>query len=324
MRTNPKKWLLALIALALGTLFPGLALAAGPIPQETSYGLPRDVSADGHRIDWLIKVTLIFVTILFVIMVIWMLLAVFKHNHKHKAEYDHGDSRHAIMVGMILSAVIFFVVDGNLWVNATRDLSQAFWNFPKAEKHPEAVRIELNAHQWAWDARYAGPDLEFNTADDIVVLNDLVIPIDRPVIVQLVSTDVIHSFSLPNFRVKMDATPGMTNRFWFMASGKRAKPGDVVEIGCTQHCGTNHYKMRGTLKLLDWEAFQLWSKEASASSKATYDEKSPTRNWGWKWKRFPNEPDWYKQQVDAKKRSAALSSPTSGTTAVATTERESN
>jgi len=320
MRLHPKKWLLALVATALGLLVPGLAAAAGP-QQEKSLGLPRDVSVDGHRIDWLLKITLIFVTILFVIMVAWMLIAVFRHGKDHKAEYDHGDSRHAIMIGMILSAVIFFVVDGNLWVNATKDLSEAFWNFGKAERDPGAVRIEINAHQWAWDARYPGPDQRFNTADDVVTLNDLRIPIGRPVIMQLASVDVIHSFSLPNFRVKMDATPGMTNRFWFRADPKKVKPGEQFEVGCTQHCGTNHYKMRAVLTVLSDEDYERWVKETSASSQAICTPPGPDdakprvcdlsndeRNWGWRWKTYagdkfpPFEPASAPEPAKAKKK----------------------
>ena len=89
-----------------------------------------------------------------------------------------------------------------------QDINKVFWNFDEVEQRPDAVRIEVNAHQWAWDARYAGPDGKFNTKDDIVTLNDIRVPVDTPVLLQLASTDVIHSFYLPNFRVKQDAVPG--------------------------------------------------------------------------------------------------------------------
>src|SRR5689334_19009697 len=95
----------------------GLA-AAGPQP-ESGFGLPHDASEHGHRIDWLIKVTMGFVIILFVIMCIWLFTACFKHRENHEAEYDHGDARKQIRFAAGLSALIFFVVDGNLWLNAT-------------------------------------------------------------------------------------------------------------------------------------------------------------------------------------------------------------
>ena len=65
--------------------------------------------------------------------------------------------------------------------------------------------------------RYAGPDGKFNTRDDIVTTNDMRVPVGVPVLLQLAASDVLHSFSLPNFRIKQDAVPGMINRLWFQA-----------------------------------------------------------------------------------------------------------
>ena len=112
---------------------------------------------------------------------------------------------------------IFFVVDGNLFFNSTMDLENVFHNFEKVEHDPATIRVEINAHQWAWDTRSAGPDGKFNTKDDIVSLNDLRIPVDTPVIFEVASTDVLHAFNLPNFRAKVDAVPGQVNRMWTQA-----------------------------------------------------------------------------------------------------------
>lgn len=267
----------ALASGALATLSAAMVYA-GPQP-ESGYGMPRDISVEGHRIDWLIKVTGIFTAILFVIMVIWMLTAAFKHNEKHEAEYDHGNARHQVRFAAGLSALIFFVVDGNLWVNSTVDVTSTFWNFAKAEAAPGAVRIEINAHQWAWDARYPGPDGKFNTADDVVTLNDIRIPVNTPVIFQIASTDVIHSFWIPNMRVKQDAMPGMINRMWVSA-----KETGQVDIACTQHCGTNHYKMKGTLTVLTAEEYAKWVAEASANGARSFNPDDKDSHWGWEWR----------------------------------------
>lgn len=266
---------LALSACAM--LTAPLAYAA-PQP-ESGWGLPRDVSQEGHRIDGLIRITGLFVAILFVIMCVWMVMAVIKHNKNHEAEYDHGDARHQVRFAAGLSALIFFVVDGNLWVNSTLDVNSTFWNFEKAESTPGAVRIEINAHQWAWDARYAGRDGKFNTADDIVTLNDIRVPVGAPVILELASTDVIHSFWLPNLRLKQDAMPGMVNKMWFIA-----KDQGQVDIACTQHCGTNHYKMKGTLTILSPEDYAKWAAEASANGARAYNPDDKEAHWGWDWR----------------------------------------
>ena len=114
-----------------------------------------------------------------------------------------------------------------------------------------------------------------------MTLNDLRVPEDSPVIVELASTDVIHSFYLPNFRIKQDAMPGMINRLWF-----RARPGEAgeYEIGCAQHCGVAHYKMRGILTVLSRGDFERWAAEASQSSRRAFDAADARAHWGWAWR----------------------------------------
>ncbi len=270
-----------IVATAAGLLALAWAGVALAVPQqEKGFGFPRDVSVDGWRIDWLINVTMVFVTILFVIMCVWILLACIKHGRKHEAQYDKGNAKKQVMFAAALSGVIFFVVDGNLFYNSIVDLGDAFWNFEKAESHPEAVRIEVNAHQWAWDFRYAGPDGKWNTADDIVTLNDIKVPTGRPVIFQIGSTDVLHSFYLPNMRVKMDAVPGTINHAWFMA-----RPGETgdFDVACAQHCGIHHYKMKGQISVLDPADYDAWYIEASENAKVSYDPNDAPAHWAWDW-----------------------------------------
>jgi cytochrome c oxidase subunit 2 len=276
-RARRSKLNFGLLGAAAALAFATLAGAA-PKP-EAGYGLPHDASEYGHHIDWLIEVTMVFVVILFVIMVIWMLWACIKHDEKHEAEYDHGDSKHSMKTALGLSAVIFFVVDGNLFYNSTTDTFRTFWNHNSVEHNPQAIKIEINAHQWAWDARYAGPDGKFNTADDIVTLNDIRVPVGVPILLQLASPDVIHSFYLPNFRIKQDAMPGMINRLWF-----QAKETGEFDIACAQHCGVHHYKMKGTLTVLSPEEYKTWAAEQSAIASRGFDPKDNEAHWGWEWR----------------------------------------
>lgn len=266
------------IGLSMSAFLASAVAFADPIPED-GWGLPRDVSRDGHRIDWLINVTNAFTILLFVIMCAWMAYAVLKHNKDHKAEYDHGDSKHHIAIAMGVSALIFFVVDGNLWFNSTVDVNTVYWNFAEGEKHPEAVRIEINAHQWAWDARYAGPDQKFNTADDVVTLNDIRVPKGVPILFQIASTDVIHSFYFPNMRVKQDAMPGMITRLWFVPT----ETGEF-DIGCAQHCGIHHYKMKGQLTIMEPAEYKAWHDRMSGIALRSFDKDDKGAQWGWDWK----------------------------------------
>jgi len=267
------------IGSAIGFL---LSTAAGAAVQpESGLGLPRDVSQNGHLVDWLMNITSVFNFILFAIMCVWMGWACFKHNRHHPAEYDHGNSKHSVTIALAISAFIFAVVDGNLFVNSINDLDKEYWNFEKVAANPKTLRLEINAHQWAWDARYAGPDGKFNTEDDIVTWNEIKVPVGVPIYVELTSTDVIHSFYLPNFRTKMDAVPGQVNRFWF-----QAKEGGDFDIGCAQHCGTHHYKMKALLSVVSPEEFSAWQANASATAKRAFDPEDKVAHWGWDWKEF--------------------------------------
>jgi cytochrome c oxidase subunit II len=253
-----------------------LALAA-PRP-ESGWGLPHDASLYGWRVDWLLDTTSIFVGIMFVATIVWIGWACWRHGWRHKASYDLGSAGPAVTKAVLLSLLIFGVVDGNLLVHGLADIDDVFWNIDRANADPRAVRVEVNAHQWAWDARYAGPDGKFNTPDDIVTLNDIRVPVGVPVVMQLASTDVIHSLSLPNFRVKQDAIPGSVNRLWF-----QAKETGEFDIACAQHCGVHHYKMRGQLTVLPADQYAVWAAQASALSLRNYDAEDAPAHWGWDW-----------------------------------------
>jgi len=101
--------------------------------------------------------------------------------------------------------------------------------------------------------------------DDYVAINTLNIPVHRPIVVQLSSKDVIHSFYLPVLRVKQDVIPGMVFPVWF-----EAKETGEFEIACAQLCGLGHYRMRGTLTIQTEEKFNQWLKEERAQSQEAF------------------------------------------------------
>jgi cytochrome c oxidase subunit 2 len=249
-------------------------LGAGPL----GIGLPHDASKDGWRIDEMINVTSVFVGIIFAVMMVWMLWAIIGHGPRHSASHDHGDRPNSWLWTLAVAGLVFVVVDGDLLVRTFVSLNLVFWNFDWAERQPDAVRIEINAHQWAWSVRYAGPDGVFNTADDVVTLNDVVLPRDAPALFQVASTDVLHGFNVPSMRMKVDAVPGTVNRMWFTP----AENGDF-EIGCAQHCGANHYKMRGTVHVVDRALYEQWLGAASANAVRGFDAKDEAAHWGWDW-----------------------------------------
>jgi cytochrome c oxidase subunit 2 len=151
----------------------------------------------------------------------------------------------------------------------------------------EALVVQVTAEQFAWNVRYAGPDGVFGktdiklidvqtnplgidqsdpaSKDDVTSLNQLYLPANKQIIVKLRSKDVIHSFGVPEFRVKQDAIPGFTIPVYFIPNvttdEMRARTGNPefqYEIACAQLCGLGHYRMRGFVTVLSPDAFQQW------------------------------------------------------------------
>ena len=280
-------------ASALALIVPGLAAAAVQ-PETNWYSMPRDVSQHGHRISWLIDITTLFAFILFVIMCTWMAIAYLKHTNGYEAEYDHGNAKKQVLKAGLLSSIIFLWIDGNLFYNSMKDVDTIFWDFDGAEEqgwhfseekekvqHDGTLRIEINGHQWAWDARYAGPDGIFQTEDDIVTLNDIRVPENKTVYLQVASTDVIHGFALPNYRVQIDAMPGMINHLLVHTADNTE---GQYEILCAQHCGAAHYLMKGIWTVHSQQDFDLWAAESSRRSALAYKETDTDSHWGWAWK----------------------------------------
>ncbi len=253
---------------------------------------PKDVSLDGYRIDNVIQYTDFVITLYFAIVVLSLLYFIVRYRSRpgHKAVYDTGSSKKNMAITLALGLLVFFSVDVVIETMSFRDLKEAFWNFPKGK---DIVRIEIMPQQFAWNFRYAGPDGKFATDDDIVpAQNQLHIPVDKPVVIQIAPFDVIHSFYLPNFRVKIDATPGMINVLWFQA----VETGNF-EIACAELCGNAHYRMKGYLTVESEEEFDNWLTEQQAFAEEEVEEewfededdlivveRSVPEDWGWPWK----------------------------------------
>jgi len=253
------------------------AAQADPLP-EAGFGMPRDASVDGHHVDTLIHFTLVAVLLIFALALAGLLWALVRHRGRHPASPSRGDRRSILLV-LGVAGLVLVVVDGSLFVTTVLDLHRHFWSFAAAEATPGALRVEITAHQWAWAIRYPGADGTFDAPDAVVALDDLRVPVGVPVVIQLASTDVIHSLYLPNFRVKQDAVPGMVTRLTFAAR----TPGEY-ELACAQHCGPNHYKMRGVLTALAPDRFAEWLETARADARRGYDPADEAAHWGWAWR----------------------------------------
>jgi cytochrome c oxidase subunit II len=148
----------------------------------------------------------------------------------------------------------------------------------------DSVPVEVVAQQFRWIARYPGGDASFGKVrpelirgenyigldtgepaakDDVISVGEMVVPVGRPIVVSLRSTDVIHSFFVPELRVKQDAMPGMAIRLWF----RPTKVGEY-EIACNQICGLGHYTMKGSLRVVPPGEYEAWLREMGPAAPA--------------------------------------------------------
>jgi cytochrome c oxidase subunit 2 len=113
-----------------------------------------------------------------------------------------------------------------------------------------AMNIYVVGKQWMWKAEHPGGQHEINA---------LHVPTGRPIQLTMISQDVFHSFSIPDFRVKREVIPGRYSTVWFQAT----TPG-TYHIFCTQYCGTNHSAMIGQVTVLSPDDYQRWTQESTS------------------------------------------------------------
>ena len=258
-------------------------------------GLPPLASTHGAEIDSLIGWIHIFMFILFIGWGAFFayVLVRFRRSRHPVASYP-GVKSHvsSYLEGavLVIEMVLLFAFSIPLWAARVDRLPP----------ENEALVVHITAEQFAWNVRYAGPDGVFGKTDiklidlqgnplgidrsdaaakdDVTTLNQLYLPVNRPVIVKLRSKDVIHSFGVPEFRVKQDAIPGLTIPIWFIPNVTTAemrtrtgKPEFQYEIACAQLCGLGHYRMRGFVTVLSTEEFQKWMDDEQAKLKESGD-----------------------------------------------------
>ena len=236
--------------------------------------MPMPASAHAGELDTIMTLVHALIAVLFIGWLAFLVYTLVRFRRSRQPEPRHEGLRSRtpgrVEIAVVAAEVILLAVFAiPAWV--------AMAGSPPEGSQPLVVRVV--AEQFAWNAHYAGADGRFGDtrvhlvqpgnpvgldraaagADDVVVTNRIPVIRGRPVIVQLSSKDVIHSFGLPNFRVKMDANPGMLTPVWFTPTV--AGRFDVV---CSQLCGIGHYRMRAILDVLDEPAFHALMRAEAA------------------------------------------------------------
>ncbi len=208
---------------------------------------PPAATAMADRVDGLFYLILGITLVMFALVATLLFTAVyrFRADRTDRARYTRG-SLGLELLWTSVPALILVVL---------AVLSQHLWSQMKESPVDDdaALSIEVRPRQFEWDIRYAGGDGLFGTDDDVNLINQMHVPVGRPVVLRLMSQDVIHSFFVPQFRMKQDAVPGLTTTMRFTATRTGS-----FQIACAELCGLGHYRMRGRLVIESPEAYARW------------------------------------------------------------------
>ena len=225
-----------------------------------------DIASNWGMIDNTVTITFWVCGIVFVALNLFMAYAIIKYRHRegHKAEYDPENKRLEWWLTIVTSIGVIAMLAPGLFVWAQ------FVDVPD-----DADVVEVVGQQWQWSFRYPGEDGVLGTVDsrnitidnpfgmnaddplgqdDILIdANEFRLPLDRPVKLVIRSKDVLHNFTVPQFRVKMDLVPGMVPFLWLTPN--RAGTYDIL---CEELCGIGHHAMRGKVIVEEKQEFDAW------------------------------------------------------------------
>jgi cytochrome c oxidase subunit 2 len=188
-------------------------------------------------------------------LIVWLLMRRTGTFAAHAPVDAGGGLGWVVVGGLVLPGIAFTAV-----FIATLGVLSAF---PMNHGRPPSPSIRVTGHQWWWDIEYLIGDLpqHFRTA------NELHLPVDQPVDIELVTADVIHSFWVPRLHGKIDLIPGLRNHIRIQAS----TPG-VYEGECAEFCGLQHTKMRFQVVADEPAAFVSWLEQQRRPGAAVADE----------------------------------------------------
>ncbi|KAF0198799.1 MAG: cytochrome c oxidase subunit II [Bacteroidetes bacterium] len=186
------------------------------------------------------------VSVLFLIGITGTLLwFMYRYNEKRNpvATQIHGSNTLEIIwtvIPTILVIIMFFYG----WAGYS-----PMKNAPK-----DAMKIKATARMWSWSFEY----------ENGIKTDTLYVPVDKPISLNLISLDVIHSFYIPAFRIKEDMVPGRGNKIWFIAQEEGS-----YELFCTEYCGLSHSYMFTEVKAMPQKDFDAWYLKMSDTTRKT-------------------------------------------------------
>jgi|GEM_PF-130578 cytochrome c oxidase subunit 2 len=210
---------------------------------------PENFASFGDAVDELFYLILWITGIAFILTEAFWLFCIFSFWQKPgmRSDFSHGNHKLELIWTIIPAAILVLIAL----------LQAGMWREMKMEIPPEGskdvIEVQTAAQQFQWNFRLAGTDGKFGTVDDVPTVGEMHVPVGQKVRMTQRSIDVIHSFFLPNFRVKQDVVPGLAIPVWFDTSRAGRFP-----IMCAELCGLGHTKMGATLVVHEADEFKTW------------------------------------------------------------------
>lgn len=242
--------------------------------------LPDAASAHGQKIDEMFNITLIITTIVFVgtQIMLFTFAYIYRGSQLRKAYFlPHNNTIEKLWTIVPAVVLTILVVFGSITWKNIQDVP--------VKDQRSALNVDVTAHQFAWEVRYPGNDnrlglknsklvsasnkvgVDFkdkNSYDDLTA-DEIVVPVNKPVRINLIAQDVIHSFYLPWFRVQINAVPGLPTFFQFTPTittddmrTKMDNQNFEYKLYCNKVCGGNHFNMQKVFRVVKEAEYQDW------------------------------------------------------------------
>jgi cytochrome c oxidase subunit 2 len=208
-----------------------------------------EASTFAADVDHLILLVAVIVGVWFLLaeFVFFALIFKFRARDGRRSQYVTGEQKHEKRwISYPHYAVLVF--DVIIVIAALR-----VWNTIKIATPETQETVRVIAQQWAWTFVHAGPDGQLDTPDDITTIDDLNLQVNRTYQFELHSRDVLHSFSIPVFRLKQDAVPGRVIRGWFTPTRT-----GTYDVQCAEICGLGHGLMPARVHVQTPEQHAAW------------------------------------------------------------------
>jgi cytochrome c oxidase subunit 2 len=259
-RSRVQKFLIAAAAAIAAALVPTAAMAGLGQPSPWQIGFQQSATPIMEQITWFHDFLLVIITLITVFVLALLLIVIFKFNAR--ANPVPSKTTHNALIEVVWTVVPVIILVA-IAIPSFRLL------FAQLTIPPAEVTIKATGKQWFWTYDYPDNGFSFDSLmvqeKDLkpgqprllAVDNEVVVPVNKVIRVQVIGADVIHAFAVPSFGIKIDAVPGRLNETWFRATREGVYYGQ-----CSELCGKDHAYMPITVRVVNDTDYAAWLDKA--------------------------------------------------------------